>query len=130
MIENLEKAFQKLPKKKQRIVTLSVIAGVIFILIILIACFADSSPVPPDPSDAEMVARGAAIQYLKDNLKDPDSLKIVFENSTKQTLPGRNGYAVYIKYRAKNGFGAYDLDGIMFATDSTGHITQVIPDKN
>jgi len=50
--------------------------------------------------------------YLKENLKDPDSLKIV--NCSTVARYGKDGWAQSVKYRAKNSFGGYNLTEQIF----------------
>ena len=42
--------------------------------------------------------------YMADTLNDPDSIK--YESWSKPYI-GEHGWDVQVKYRAKNGFGAY-----------------------
>lgn len=51
--------------------------------------------------------RLAAEDYLVNHLKDPNSLKIVDAYINKKA---NEGWVYYIKYRAKNSFGAYNLE--------------------
>ncbi len=92
---------------------------IIGIIILLLICgkFLPSSTSPEDN------AKYGAMAYLKDNLKDPDSLKIDYDSvNVAQPDPQKNEYVVYFQYRAKNGFGAYDLYVAKFVTDSDGHV--------
>ncbi len=56
-------------------------------------------------------------QWLMDNAKDPDSLQFI-EWSPVETLP--SGFAVRVKYRAKNSFGGYVVENKLFIMDSSG----------
>lgn len=64
------------------------------------------------------------VQYLKDNLKDPDSYSGVEWSSVIKTDDG--GYYVRHKYRAKNSFGGYALENKVFYLDSKGNVINVI----
>jgi hypothetical protein len=57
-------------------------------------------------------------QYLKRNLKDPDSYQGI-EWSVVETLPDRR-MRVRHKYRAKNSFGGYVVEQKVFVYDSSG----------
>lgn len=71
---------------------------------------------------------GATVSYyLQEHAHDPSSVKIETLNVVKQDQPGRNGYVAYVKYRAKNGFGALVLGEAYLEVDSTGkNVVQVI----
>ena len=73
----------------------------------LIGCDAssESGTSPPDDFSVKYVGR----QRLKDQLRDPGSLEIISEELIR---PGRNGGKVgyQAKFRAKNGFGGYDVE--------------------
>ncbi len=67
--------------------------------------------------------------YLKNNLKDPDSVQYIeWSNVKKDTtlLNGRATYAVRCKYRAKNSFGGYVISNSLFYLDSNGNVVHVL----
>jgi hypothetical protein len=106
-------------KDKKNLMGCGVVIGIIIVLMILGKLF------PSAPTSPEDNAEYGAIAYLKDNLNDPDSLKIDYDSvNVAQPDPQKNEYVVYFKYRAKNGFGAYDLYVAKFVTDSDGHVIQ------
>jgi hypothetical protein len=58
-------------------------------------------------------------QYLRNSLRDPDSL--VIENITRFNHQFRNGrgyYAGTVQYRAKNGFGGYNRERAIILIDA------------
>lgn len=58
--------------------------------------------------------------YLKNNLKDPDSYEgIEWSNVVKQ---GDGSFRVRHKYRAKNGFGGYVIENKVFVLDDNGNV--------
>lgn len=59
------------------------------------------------------------VKWLKDNLKDPDSLQFI-EWSKVQKV--ESGFVVRVKYRAKNGFGGYGVENKLFGMDLNGEI--------
>jgi hypothetical protein len=62
-------------------------------------------------TDVELSVRN----YLRDNLKDADSYQIVdFSNVYTGIVDGTEYYIIRHKYRAKNGFGAYDISNQVF----------------
>jgi len=63
------------------------------------------------------------MQYLKSNLKDPDSYESIEWSSVQKQ--GEN-YVVRHKYRAKNSFGGYMIENQIFTLNSDGEIISVI----
>jgi hypothetical protein len=61
-------------------------------------------------------------QYLKKNLKDPDSLEYIEWSPVQKS---RDGYIVRCKYRAKNSFGGYVIENQIFTLDPRGNILSV-----
>lgn len=58
--------------------------------------------------------------YLKNEyLRDPDSLKII---ESSQVVKTNIGYIVRCKFRAKNGFGGYNVQNMIFYLDSSGKV--------
>lgn len=62
-------------------------------------------------------------RYLKDNLKDPDSLDVI---SWSNVLPDGDGFKVRCSYRAKNSFGGFVVEEKIFLLNSDGRITGVL----
>jgi len=60
--------------------------------------------------------------YLKDNLKDPDSYDNIEWGPVQKT---NNGFMVRCKYRAKNSFGGYDIAHQVFLLNQNGDVTTV-----
>jgi hypothetical protein len=58
--------------------------------------------------------------WLKHNLRDPDSLEFEFWSPLEKAGP--HGYAVRCRYRAKNGFGGYSVEDKVFALDVNGNV--------
>lgn len=69
-----------------------------------------------------------AVEWLKNNLKDYSSYESIEWSNVKQTTDkdGNNIYMVKNKYRAKNSFGAYDIQESIFFIDKNGSIINVI----
>jgi len=63
-------------------------------------------------------------QWLKDNLKDPDSFVAIEWSPVQKTADG--GYLVRCKYRAKNSFGGYDVSNQIFYMDSEGNVLRYV----
>lgn len=61
--------------------------------------------------------------YLKANLKDPNSLKVISWSPVAKR--GDGGYQVRCKYRAKNSFGGYVISNQVFVMDSNGNVINV-----
>jgi predicted RNA-binding Zn-ribbon protein involved in translation (DUF1610 family) len=61
-------------------------------------------------------------RYLKDRLRDPASFEAI-EWSTVVKRP--DGYAVRLKYRARNAFGGYVVEHQIFEMNSSGHVISV-----
>lgn len=105
--------------------------GVIF-LVALIGSLSDTNKSPSSSPSAKSEPReivsnspwdGSVHQvesWLRENLKDPDSLEII-EWSPVQAVG--TGFAVRCKYRAKNGFGGYVIEQKLFHLDSAGRVT-------
>jgi len=62
-------------------------------------------------------------QYLKRNLKDPDSLQAMEWSPVRKN---GSGFVVSVRYRAKNSFGGYIVTAQEFHLDSAGGIVQVL----
>ena len=81
------------------------------ILLVLMVLFVSSggcgSSTSSEPDDFSLKYTGR--QRLKNSLRDPASLEIIEERLVR---PGRDGAEVgyYAKFRAKNGFGGYNVD--------------------
>lgn len=59
-------------------------------------------------------------EYLKQNLKDPHSYESIEWGNVVRT---DNGYLIRHKYRAKNSFGGYTIENLIFYIDYEGNIT-------
>ncbi|HEY6872290.1 MAG TPA: zinc-ribbon domain-containing protein [Geobacteraceae bacterium] len=57
-------------------------------------------------------------KYLRDNLKDPDSLKDL-------EVTGSGGHSITCRYRAKNSLGAYDVSNTIFFFDTNNQLARV-----
>jgi hypothetical protein len=66
-----------------------------------------------------------AENYLKRNLKDPDSYEAI---EWGRVLTRNNGeeYRVRCKYRAKNSFGGYVIGHHVFALDAEGNVVRMV----
>lgn len=61
-------------------------------------------------------------QYLKSNLKDPDSYQSIKWGNVRQQNDGT--YVVWHKFRAKNSFGGYVVYWMSFTLDANGEIIE------
>jgi hypothetical protein len=60
--------------------------------------------------------------WLKEHVRDPDSLEYV---EWSPLVKNGDGYTVRVKYRAKNGFGGYEVEERVFSLDQAGNVTYV-----
>jgi hypothetical protein len=60
-----------------------------------------------------------AVKYLNETLKEPDSFQAIAWGSVKRTC---DGYAVFVKYRARNGFGGMRISTTYFLFNKDGTI--------
>lgn len=65
--------------------------------------------------------------YLKDALKDPDSMK---DAEWGPVLKTESGFMVSVQYRAKNSFGAYVPNKQAFLLDKAGKVVDVVDLQN
>ena len=64
--------------------------------------------------------------HIKENLKDPDSFDEIDHGEYKLLEPTKKKfYQAYIKYRAKNSFGGYNVEKWCFDFDKSGDNTNV-----
>ena len=68
------------------------------------------------------------VDYLKNNLRDPDSYEGIEWSKVEKVdnLPWR--FVVRHKYRAKNGFGGYNVANTLFYLDSQGNVIKTKDD--
>lgn len=62
--------------------------------------------------------------YLKKNLKDPDSYESIEWSDVVKQSDG--SFRVRHKYRAKNGFGGYVVESKVFVLDKDGNVTDIL----
>jgi hypothetical protein len=120
----------KQKQKDQRLGCL-VIAAIFIVLIIIVQLSTKNEPSnkePPKPPNAVVANSpwdGSVSQvkdWLKEHLRDPDSLEFADWSPVVKTA---NGYRVRVKYRAKNGFGGYEVEERFFTLDEAGNVTDV-----
>lgn len=63
-------------------------------------------------------------EYLKANLKDPDSLEFI--KWTGPVLMDDNVWTVLVRYRAKNSFGGYVIESQMFQLNLNGVVINAV----
>lgn len=83
---------------------------------------------PPVTNSAWDASVRQVVEYLKRALRDPGSYEsIEWSNVVEQG----DGYMVRHKYRARNGFGGYNVSNNVFLMDSLGNVIQVLdyPDR-
>jgi hypothetical protein len=103
--------------------------GIVLILRISLGIMDQKQDGPLSPHPAQTVYNdgwdGAVRQvkgYLKENLKDPDSLQFI---EWGKVVTEGSGYAIRCKYRAKNSFGGYEIEHTLFRLNSAGQVTSV-----
>lgn len=62
--------------------------------------------------------------YLKENLKDPDSYQSIEWSKVVKNSDGT--FVVRHKFRAKNGFGGYGIENKIFKLNSSGIVISVL----
>lgn len=79
------------------------------------------NPIKEKPADKVISGYDGDIwqvdDYLKETLKDPDSLKI---DKWGTLAKGKDGYQVFVRYRAKNSFGGYVINDSVFKLSLDG----------
>lgn len=80
-----------------------------------------STPTPVVSNDWDGSVRQVR-WYLIDNLKDPKSCEYL---EWSPVVRISTGYAVRVKYRAKNSFGGYVIEEKIFALDFNGNVIVV-----
>lgn len=108
----------------ERAITLSVAA--IIVLLISVFIFAASQPKPAGPVNSPIDGSVfGVVQYLKSGyLNDPDSYQSVAWGKVVQ----ENGmWKVWHRYRARNGFGGYRVEEMVFFLDDNGRVIRTTP---
>lgn len=85
------------------------------------AAFAGKEPVTNSGWDGSVLG---VKHYLKRTLKDPDSFEAIEWSAVLKLC---DGYAVRLKYRAKNSFGGYVIDNSVFTLNPDGVVTGAAP---
>lgn len=95
------------------------------VIIIMIACGYTPSKTYEEPIYNSEYDRSVfeVEQYLKENLKDPKSFEAITWGDVQKISPTK--YLVYCKYRAKNSFGGYVVEGKTFYLNSNGQVYDV-----
>lgn len=113
---------------------------IVFGVIVIVAMVTPSTPsqssagsvsASPPAKPREVVENSAwdgSVQqverYLKANLKDPDSYQSI--EWSKVVKADGGGFIVRHKYRAKNGFGGYNIEEQIFILDAQGKVLQAV----
>lgn len=84
---------------------------VVFGFFLLSAAGSDDEP-PKPLYDDEIAIRITAESLIKKNLRDPDSYQLI------EVIP-KKGRTVTVRYRAKNGFGGYNICTAVVTCDET-----------
>jgi hypothetical protein len=111
------------------------IIGILIFIVILILAQHKPRPNIPNPEAVTSSEWDSSVkqvvQYLKMNLKDPDSYDaiewspvIIYESETMSGIKYK--YRVRHKYRAKNSFGGYIVENKLFYLDANGVIVDVM----
>jgi hypothetical protein len=69
--------------------------------------------------------KSEVISWMKNNLKDPDSVQYIEWSDVGKTADGY--YSMNVKYRAKNSFNAFVIETMTFKFDTTGAIVSASP---
>ena len=85
------------------------------------AAFAGKEPVTNSGWDGSVLA---VKHYLQRTLKDPDSFEAIEWSAVLKLC---DGYAVRLKYRAKNSFGGYVINHTVFTLNPDGVVTAAVP---
>lgn len=85
------------------------------------AAFAGKPPVTNSGWDGSVLG---VEHYLQRTLKDPDSYKAIEWSAVLKLC---DGYAVRLKYRAKNSFGGYVINHTVFTLNPDGVVTGAVP---
>ncbi|MBO9615584.1 MAG: hypothetical protein J7619_22995 [Dyadobacter sp.] len=95
---------------------------------------ADSTKLVEDAKQSEMKARAEFLRnlrykvkhHIKENLKDPDSFQEIDHQEYAIEKPTKKRhFQAWIKYRAKNSFGGYNIEQWCFDFDENGENTKV-----
>lgn len=65
-----------------------------------------------------------ALDYLKKNLKEPDSLEVIEWGKVKKA---GTGYSVRCEFRARNSFGGYNVQTEVFLFNKDGWLISTAP---
>jgi len=118
--------------------------GIVIALVLLVSavsskCDGNHTPPPASPSTptkpVAVVSNSSwdgsvyqVEQWLKHNLKDPDSFQAIEWSPVVEIPPGSklpHKFIARCKYRAKNSFGGYAIEQKMFYLDSEGRVVNV-----
>jgi hypothetical protein len=81
----------------------------------------NAPPVKNSPYDGSV----SQVKYwLREYLKDPDSVQYIDWSTVKTLDDGQ--HAVLVKYRAKNSFGGYVIEQRLFVLDQKGVVAEVV----
>jgi len=69
-----------------------------------------------------------AKKWLVENLKDPSSVQFIEWSNISKTNDGY--YSMHLKYRAKNSFNAFVVEGVVFNFDTVGSVVSAQHDSN
>jgi hypothetical protein len=135
-----EKLQREAEKNKGRNKWVNAILAIVVILVILAKCSSeDSSKTNTPPKTAEQISIEKQFspwdgkhlklyQFLKENLKDPDSLEHIeteYKKNFDKNGQFNNTLTVTTKYRAKNSFGGYVVEQISADCDIDGNIIKI-----
>lgn len=118
------KGNQEARRKKNGLGCLLIVA--IFVVLLIIANQSSKQDEPSNPTHAVVENSqwdGSVRQvkdWLKGHLRDPDSLEYI---EWSPVVKDGEGYTVRVKYRAKNGFGGYEVEERVFSLDQAGNVT-------
>src|ERR1019366_2379635 len=102
---------QQAAQQKKRGIGCLVIVAIFVALIIIGRSSKENEPSSPTHAVVENSQWDGSVRQVKDWLKghvrDPDSLEYI---EWSPLLKNGDGYMVRVKYRAKNGFGGYEVE--------------------
>lgn len=109
---------------------IAVVIGVVFFFGLRSCRSGDDSPEAPAESRAVVSNSSwdASVkqvkEYLKKNAKDASSIEYLEWSSVRREPDGN--FAVRVKYRAKNSFGAFVVENVLVRLDKNGNVLSVV----
>lgn len=109
-----------------KVISMSIVGLCVFFLVKCLSGGCSDGNVSNLPKIQASSYDGSVFQvenFIKGNIKDPDSYQSIKWN---KLIKSPEGYEIGHKFRAKNGFGGYDIAYWGFTLDTNGTVIQVI----